>query len=214
MEINKIVTLLKSQNIFNQVGHLNFSFAGVQFDVESRDVVGGVLQEWFGKWLAMNGIKATSPLNTQDWPDFTLADGMHLEVKAFNYDASPAFDIANFDAYTYSLLTHPERLDSKHLVFGYVSKNTNITIKEFWIKQVWEMTGPSPKNFLGLQVRYGVVSNIRPKNWRSKRVKIFNTRDEFVRALAAALTRFYPKRYPNWYNQVSAAYQAKTGNAL
>ncbi|MFZ1342289.1 hypothetical protein [Thiothrix eikelboomii] len=29
------------------------------------------------------------------------------------------FDLANFDAYTRALLTHPDRLDANHRVFAY-----------------------------------------------------------------------------------------------
>ncbi len=85
-----------------------------------------------------------------------------MEVKSFDYDASPNFDIANFMTYRNSLLSHPYRLDSNYLIIGYSMKGFNIEIKDVWLKKVWEITGPMANYGLNLQVKYGEIVNIRP----------------------------------------------------
>jgi hypothetical protein len=214
MSIQKIVQLLNQQQIIGQQGAITFNLANISFPVTSKDVVGGVLQEWFENWMIVNKIPFSKPLNPQEPPDFYIANNEHLEIKTFNYDASPGFDIANFDAYTRSLLTEPTRLDSDHLVFGYKSlPNKSIVIADFWVKKVWEMAGPSNDNYLTIQKKQGVPVNIRPKDWRGRGV-VFSCRRDFVIALADALLSFYPNRYQNWFAQVEAAYLQKTETHL
>lgn len=163
--------------------------------------------------MLKNKIIFTKPENTQEPPDFFLENGEHLEVKVFNSDATPRFDIANFDTYTRLLLQHPERLDAHHLIFGYSSENGLFRITDFWVKKIWEMTGSSEKNILTLQVKQQIPVNIRPKDWRTNSA-VFTSRRNFVTALDLALKKFYPERYRNWFTQVEQAYQDKIGNSL
>jgi type II restriction enzyme len=176
--------------------------------------VGSILQNWFEHWLIRNQTPYTLVPNTQSWPDFILHDGTELEIKAFDFNAGPNFDVANFDAYTRSLQTNAERLLTEHLVFGYTSQNGIIGIKDIYLKKIWELTGPSPTNILSLQAKQGVPVNIRPKNWRSGQVEMFKNQRDFVWALHLALQRFYPMRCPNFFNIVEADFVRKTGKPL
>lgn len=215
MSIQQIEHLLNQQNIKGQQGIISFDLAGINFPVTSKDIIGGILQEWFENWMRINGIFFIKPLNPQEPPDFYIGNHEHLEIKAFNYEASPGFDIANFDAYTRSLLTEPTRLDSEHLIFGYTSSsNKTVAITDFWFKRVWQMAGPSSDNYLSIQKKQGVPVNIRPKDWRGKGA-VFSCRRDFVLALNAALVHFYPNRYPfNWFAHIEAEYQKITGHIL
>lgn len=213
--IDEIVDLLKQQNIKGSLGQVRFDLAGVSFPVLSKDIMGGILQEWLENWMIRNQITFSKPSNTQEPPDFYLSDSSHLEVKAFNYAANPGFDLANFDAYTRSLLVHPDRLDAHHLIFGYALEADSVKIVDFWIKKIWEMAGASTQNILSLQVKQGIPVNIRPKDWRTRDAS-FGNRRKFVEALYLTLKRFYPERYQGdeWLLQVTAGYQEKTGIAL
>lgn len=213
-EALRLKNLLISQGLLTRQGQVIFNFFGETLIVTSLDVVGSILQNWFEHWLIRNQTPYTLIPNTQSWPDFILQDGTELEIKAFDFNAGPNFDVANFDAYTRSLQTNAERLLTEHLVFGYTSVNGIIEIKEVYLKKIWELTGPSPKNILNLQVKQGVPVNIRPKNWNSYRVDIFQTRREFVWALHQALQYFYPTRSPNFFNIVEADFVQKTGQPL
>jgi hypothetical protein len=163
--------------------------------------------------MVQNAITFRKPDNTQEPPDFFLADDTHLEIKAFNYNANPGFDLANFNAYIRDLLCHPTRLDAEHLVFGYVVQDSHIIIREFWVKKIWQMAGASDRNHLSLQVKQGEPVNIRPKDWRN-RDNSFANRSAFVAALDAAIQHFYPERTPQWLNDVTREYQQQTGNSL
>lgn len=212
-----IFPLLQSQQLIGSSGAISFNLLGVNVNVATKDVIGGLLQDWFGNWMTINNIVWQPGPHAQSWPDFILSDGSHLEFKAFDGTASPNFDLANFDAFTRSLLTEPERLDTDHLVFEYeLFAGGIVRINNIWIKKIWEMAGPSTKNILNLQVKQGVPVNIRPKNWRtnSSRVTFFGQRLDFVLALDQALQYFYPARYPNWLNTVQSNYLARTGHAL
>ena len=83
-----------------------------------------------------------------------------------------------------------------------------------WVKKIWEMSGPSNTNGLNLQVKQNIPVNIRPKNWRSNNVELFNSRLDFITALNEALQRFYPTRYPDWLSTVQRLYLERTGNYL
>ena len=137
---------LTAQDIFNkliaykgQTGAIFFELGGLQVNIESRDSVGNLLQEWIRKWFQSEGIDFVIPDNTQDFPDFYL-DGDNLktgllEVKSFNYNQSPTFDVAAFQAYARSLLSHPYRLDSDYLIIGYSMNGSIIEIKDIWLKR-------------------------------------------------------------------------------
>ena len=221
MSIQQIVQLLNQQQIIGQQGVITFNLANISFPVTSKDIVGGVLQEWFENWMYCNQIQYSKKGNTQDWPDFYLGNGEHLEIKAFNHNATPAFDIGKFDAYIDSLLEYPSRLDSDHLIFSYTSMNGSIEIAEFWVKKVWQITGYSPTNCISLQVKKRgkpptetrIPDNLRPVDWRG-RSATFPCRRDFVTALDNALRLFYPYRYQNWFAQVETAYMQKTGTHL
>jgi len=214
---SQIIPLLDVQGLRGSQGLITFNLLGISVKISTKDVIGGLLQDWFGNWMSSNGISWTPGQHAQSWPDFILGGGVHLEFKAFDGSASPNFDLANFDAFTRSLLDNPERLDTDHLVFEYVlNPGGVVVVTNYWVKKIWEMTGPSKTNILNLQVKQSVPTNIRPKNWRNTRssVDFFGTRLEFVQALAEALDRFYPERYVGWFDLVRSGYMSKTGQHL
>lgn len=212
----EIISLLHKQKLIGSSGNITFDLLGVNVYVSTKDVIGSLLQDWFGNWMTVNNLNWKPGPNAQSWPDFILEDETHLEFKAFDGTANPNFDLANFDAFTRSLLTEPERLDTDHLVIEYTLSAGVVTVTNFWVKKIWEMTGPSNKNILNLQVKQNVPTNIRPKNWRAKgsKVTFFTQRKDFVIALDQALLRFYPQRHANWFSTVETEYLSKTGKML
>ncbi|WP_304335183.1 NgoBV family restriction endonuclease [Conchiformibius steedae] len=215
MIIQQIIHLLRQQNICSQTGEITFHFMEQNIPVITKDIIGGVLQDWFGNWLRNNNIYWNNTgIHTQSWPDFILDNNEHLEFKTFDSTTSPNFDLANFDAYTRSLLTNSERLDTNHLIFAYHLIGSQVHITDFYVKKIWEMTGPSVTNILNLQVKQGIPYNIRPKKWYSPKVELFQTRRDFVIALDQALQRFHPDKYPDWFTRVCSDYHSKTQNNL
>lgn len=222
--------LVNTTKIIGEKGHITFTLKGADILIEGRDTVGNLLQEWFKKWLVMENIDFSAPVNTQDFPDFHLDPANLtkelLEVKSFDWDRSPNFDVAAFPAYRKSLVNYPYRLDSNYLIFGYSMKGHVIEIKDVWLKKVWEITGPSGTWPLKCNVKRGELFNIRPVKWfkrigkkdRDPKQPIFKSALEFVIAFDGNQRMWnYTARDPltsTWLNDIKNGYQKATGSAL
>lgn len=184
--------LISEDCILEKKGEIWFRFDDINLLVRQKDVVGNIMQEWLEKWFQVKGIDYSVNSNTQMPPDFYLDPestkaGM-LEVKAFNYKATPGFDIADFNMYQNEIARKPYMLDVDYLIFGYeMSEDGYVTIKKLWLKKVWNICSPSAKWPMKLQVKDNVVHKIRPCKWysSSKRVKFmpFRSKEDFVSAL-------------------------------
>lgn len=211
--IASVLKKLDDSEIKDKKGQIICELAGISFYLDNRDILGGVIQSWFGEWMTSKNIAWKGPENSQTWPDFILNNNAHLEVKCFNNAESPGFDIANFTSYGDSLTEVPERLDDDYIVFGYHFDGANLSIANYWVKKVWELTGPSPLHFLNLQVKKNQPYNIRPKNWRGSG-EIFSSRKDFVVAISKARKKFGIGNTSNWLQEVEKAYKQKTNQDL
>lgn len=116
-------TLISKDKITSVEGQIRFFLGDVDIIVKQKDVVGNIIQEWLEGWLSKRGIAFDRNNNTQMPPDIFLDPEDHthnlVEVKAFNREASPGFDIADFRAYANEIIRAPWMLHSKYLIFGY-----------------------------------------------------------------------------------------------
>jgi type II restriction enzyme len=213
---HQIFERVQREEIRHSTGIITFTLGELSVQLETLDIVGGAIQEWFSEWLKTQKIAVSTPENTQSFPDFILGKDDYLEIKCFNFNAGPAFDIANYGAYVDSLLIHPERLDASYLIFGYSMKDKVIKIEEIWMKKIWEIAGPSPTNILEIQKKRGEPVNIRPKKWYIDEHKNFASKIDFVEALHdSALIFQYPRSHTKeWLNQLKVNYKKKTGKEL
>ena len=142
----ELYNLLLEEGIFKYKGNITFRLGKTETIIKAKDTIGNSLQEWLGQWLNNKGIFFFVPPNTQEFPDFYLseknAQENMLELKTFNSEATPAFDIANFDSYCESLRTRIFRLDADYLILAYhLDEDTGtITIRNMWLKKVWQTT--------------------------------------------------------------------------
>ena len=51
-----IFPLLQSQQLIGSSGAISFNLLGVNVNVATKDVIGGLLQDWFGNWMTINNI--------------------------------------------------------------------------------------------------------------------------------------------------------------
>ena len=113
--------LVNVDKILEVKGQIKFFLGNVNIIVKQRDVVGNIMQEWLEGWLKANDIAFSPNPNTQMPPDLFLdpdnKEENLLEVKAFNYNASPGFDIADFRAYQEEIIDKPYMLHVKYLIF-------------------------------------------------------------------------------------------------
>jgi len=213
MNAQQIFQRVQDAKIRHSSGAMTFSLGNLSVQLESMDIVGGAIQDWFGEWLKIQKLPFSTPQNTQSFPDFLLGSNDYLEIKCFNYQAGPAFDIANYGAYIDSLLVNPERIDASYLIFAYSMTDKIVTIEEIWMKNIWEIAGPSPTNILEIQKKRGEPVNIRPKKWYISGNKNFTNKDDFIEALHNSALHFaYPRSHSkDWLSQFKKSYQNKTG---
>lgn len=183
--------LINEDRVLELQGQIKFFFGDVNIIVKQKDVVGNIIQEWLQGWLDKRHIEYAPSENTQMPPDFFLNPDDRskdlLEVKAFNRSASPGFDIADFRMYEEEIIDKPYMLDVDYLIFGYdMSDDGYVTIKDLWLKKVWQITRCMDDWAINLQIKQNVVHKIRPGVWYStNRVKfpMFDCLEDFVSAI-------------------------------
>ena len=212
---------LVNLHLEKQTGIISFNLAGVSVKINTTDTVGNTLQAWLKQYLTDNNIYFSEPTNTQEFPDFFLDNNepyKHmLEIKAFNYNATPAFDIANFDSYCSSVKNNPYRLDADYLIFGYtMNKTGDITIKKIWLHKIWQIAGKSQRFALKTQVKRDIIYNIRPNsNFKAGNAGPFKSKDDFLLAIYKTLVDYKGNRFADdWKNTLSVNYQKYYGNNL
>ena len=219
---NDIYQRLIEKEITENTGSIQFNFLDVSVQIKEKSAIGDLFQEWLANWMKLEGIAYRTPNNTQEFPDFFLhpkSDKENLlEIKTFDNNHSANFDVANFEAYCRSLKTCAYRLDADYLIFAYSLIGSNFKIERLWLKKVWEITGNSELYPVKCQVKQGVIINIRPITWYSRRAKYksFDSRLEFVESLHATLME-YPKTKAlsqNWLKEVNDNYFDHTKQKL
>ncbi len=199
--------LVKEDKILELQGQIKFFLGDVDIIVKQKDVVGNIIQEWLQGWLDKRGIEYSPSENTQMPPDFFLnpkdLKKNLLEVKAFNRSASPGFDIADFRMYEEEIISKPYMLDVDYLIFGYdMSDEGVVTIKDVWLKKVWQITRRMEDWPLNLQKKQGVVHKIRPGVWYSGKrgnIPMFKSLEHFISAIEETVYK-NPKTHENAAN--------------
>lgn len=214
--------LVNDYKIIGEKGAINFSLKDLTIFIKTKDTVGNLLQEWLKAWMISQSIEFEENINTQTFPDFHLdirnkKTGL-LEVKSFDWDRGPGFDLANFDSYSNSLLVDSYRIDSDYLILSYQMVGSEITIKNVWLKKIWELACPSGTYPLKVQEKKNVIYNIRPSVWYSERARFkpFSTKEEFLSALNETRYQYPQTRHSNahWLKNVLKNYKEHTGIEL
>ena len=216
--------LIHEDKILELQGQIKFFFGDVDIIVKQKDVVGKIIQEWLQGWLDKRGIEYAPSENTQMPPDFFLnpddkTKGL-LEVKAFNRNASPGFDIADFRMYEEEIVDKPYMLDVDYLIFGYdMSDDGVVVVKDLWIKKVWEITRAMKDWPINLQVKQNVVHKIRPGVWYSTKptnYPMFSCLEHFISAIEETVYQNPKTREisSTWLRKFLTSYEAYYGKKL
>ncbi|MCL2355794.1 MAG: NgoBV family restriction endonuclease [Defluviitaleaceae bacterium] len=177
---------------------------------KSNDIIGNCVQEWIPQWLEDEGLTLESNKKSQAFPDFTaVIDGKRydMEVKCWNYNQSPAFDIANFNGFYREIFSNPAKLNAKYLIFGYSPTKHGFEIKDIFLKNLWDITSVSRKYPVGLQVKQGQPYAIRPFPFHKLPGEAFGSAEKFIAAIRDTRTLFpLEGAIPpdEWYRVVSA----------
>lgn len=170
----------------NQQGTISISLSNISIDIHGKDIIGNAIQEWLGSWFDKNNIQYRVLPNTQEFPDYIINFNnteSFLEIKTWNYEKGPAFDLANFNSYIDSLNQNPSKIDADYLIFGYIANEKGFTIKDIYSKKIWQLAGKSSVDPLKIQKKKGIVYNIRPVSFHKKPETTFKSRKEFLYAL-------------------------------
>lgn len=196
MKAEELYELLKESELMN----LHFSgFHKVgDFDInlDRANVIGNIIQEWVYEWLRTNNVEFERD-EGQLPPDLFLDPEDKtcnlVEIKAFNYQESPAFDIAEPLAYLEEIVKRPYMLYTDYLIFGYkMDEETGIiTIENIWLKKIWDICSPSKTK--GLPIG-GQAVKIRPSKWYNKTKRAtpnFVSLEDYLSAFVDLLYHLY-----------------------
>ena len=221
--------LVVEQELKNALPQIAFRLGDMATVVQRDDYIGGkvvatLMRSWLEGWLKKRGIEYAVADSAQMPPDFFLDpdDRTHdlLEVKAFNRSASPGFDIAEFAMYSEEIINEPYMLDVDYLIFGYdMSDEGEVTIKDVWMKKVWEITRRMGEWPLNMQISRNVVKKIRPGTWYSSRPRdflMFRCMEDFLAAVEETVYQNPVTRNkgPQWKNRFITAYENFYGKKL
>lgn len=215
--------LLNVDKIKTVEGQIRFFLGDVDIIVRQKDVVGNIIQEWLEGWLRKNNVAFDTNPNTQMPPDIFLNPDDHtvdlLEVKAFNYTASPGFDIADFKAYACEILDNPYMLHTKYIIFGYsMSDDGIVTIKDLWLKNVWEICRSMEGWPLNVQYKNKVINKIRPAKWYGKqsRFPMFQSMEHYLSAIEETLFSYHDTHALSvgWRKKAVEAYRKFYGKTI
>lgn len=222
-----------AQSLIGRSIKISIEFGGNKIVLLNNDmVVENIIQDWLEDWLRQNYIEYVINEDHSLIPPYVFLDPQDkkhnlMEVKAFNYAANPGFDIADFRMYEREIKEKPWMLDVDYLVFGYdMSKDGVVTVKNLWLKKVWEICRPmssgSGKNKviwpLNLQIKQGVVHKIRPAKWYgvSKSFKTFECVEDFLSAVEETVYKNKDTRDdgPGWLDGTLRNYETFYGKQL
>lgn len=213
--------LINEDKIKTIQGQIRFHLGDVSIIVKKKDVVGNILQEWFEGWLSAKSIDFAPNPNTQMPPDVFLdPDDLTknlLEIKAFNREAAPGFDIADFKAFVNELIEKPYHLDTDYLIFGYVMDEAtgDVIIKDLWLKKIWEITKTMSSWPITVQYKNNTLNKMRPGNWYSTKSnsKVFESKEDYLAAFEETIYQNPDTRSQaaQWKNKFKRSYKNHYG---
>lgn len=222
--------LLEDDQIKTKKGQIRFQLDDIDIVVRQKDVVGNIIQEWLEEWLKKKEIAYKVNDNTQMPPDFFLDPDdkkkQLLEIKAFNYKQTPAFDIADFRMYQHEIIEKPYMLDVFYLIFGYEMTNDGVVlIRDVWLKKVWEITRRMENWPLNLQIKEKRIHKIRPglfftkpngKKTSKTSYPMFRSMEDFISAIEETVYRNSETRNEagKWLSRFKASYEKAYGIKL
>ncbi|MGL5681717.1 MAG: NgoBV family restriction endonuclease [Marinifilaceae bacterium] len=196
----------------NATGSIKFNLKDFSINVEQNNIVGNILEEWLAKWLTAKKIahiynkKQESP---DFWLDPTNLETDWLEIKSFT--GSPNFDIAAFRSFINLIINKPYKLHSKFLLIKYSMHKDIVTIEDFWLKNLWEISSPSEKWPIKVQYKNKVIVNIRPAVWYSDKTdfSVFKSLEHFLAALEQTIYKYHDTNSlaDNWSEKLCKSYK-------
>lgn len=210
--LNELYELSKSK-LEGQHGTITITFANRSHVYSGNDVIGNCLQEWLPDWFQFLGVDIKPGEGTQVFPDFRANfDGEEyaVEVKAWNINNAPAFDLSNFQSFLETTYSSPGKLNAQYFILGYKPEDDGFsqgfTVKKVFLKHIWEITAPSRNYPTGLQVKRSQPYAMRPYNFNARPNDSFKSKQDFILAVKQTFEMFPNLELPfspdEWYTKV------------
>jgi hypothetical protein len=220
----ELLNNLQSLGLEKRIGRIDFNFAGIAVGVDATtipDIINISFRAWLNQHFKNNAFYFAEPLPSAEYPHFFLDDTLPfenmLEIKTYEYNAYPTFNIANFESYCSSIKDNPHRLDTQYLVIGYTLElGGEIRIKEMWLRKIWELAGESVRYPLKTQVKRDMIYNIRPTdNFKTGKDYVFESKEDFLNAIYETLVLYKNEDFAkNWLSVLDKNYLTYYGTAL
>ena len=192
-------------------GTIAINFANHPIIYSGNDIIGNSLQEWLPSWFSHLKVDIKPGAHSQEFPDFVANfNGIKcdIEVKAWNYNNNPAFDIANFHSFVQQTYSSPGKINAYFIILGYTPANDGFskgfTVEKVYLKRICEITNRSRKYPIGLQVKRNSPYAIRPCAFN--RANSFQNKEEFIVAICETYKMFPNRNLPftpqEWKEQV------------
>lgn len=216
MQINSLQELfeISKEKLEGQHGTITITFANRSHVYTGNDVIGNCLQEWLPNWFKFLGVDIKPGKGTQVFPDFVAQFGTQthdMEVKAWNINNAPAFDLANFQSFIETSYSSPGKLNAQYFILGYKLEDDGFsqgfTVEKVFLKHIWEITSATTKYPIGLQVKRNMPYAMRPYNFHRNPSGSFSTKIDFIMAVKKAFEMFPNSALPftpdQWFDKVS-----------
>lgn len=216
MKITSLEDLFRisQEKLENQNGTINITFANRTHIYTGNDIIGNCLQEWLPNWFKHLGVNIQPGKGTQTFPDFIVCfddKSYDMEIKAWNINNNPAFDLANFHSFIETTFNNPGKINAQYFILGYSPENDGFSqgfsIKKIFLKNIWEITSSTQKYPLTIQVKRGMPYAIRPYNFNKNPKQSFKSKEKFIDAVKHAFDLFPSKSLnftsDDWYYKVS-----------
>lgn len=194
--IEELYTISKDK-LIGEHGSISINFANRSHVSASNDIVGNCLQEWLPDWFHYLGVSIKPGPSTQVFPDFVAEfndQAYEVEIKAWNCNNNPAFDIANFYSFLETTYEKPNKINANYFILGYKPASDNFaegfTLEKLYLKKLYQICGPSKKYPLNIQVKRNQPYAIRPISFYKEAPKSFNSPTEFIQAVKETFIMF------------------------
>ncbi|EGO2587811.1 NgoBV family restriction endonuclease [Enterococcus faecalis] len=197
VKINSLEELFiyTKQELEGKQGNITINFANHPIVYSGNDIIGNSLQEWLPSWFTYLDVDIKAGKFTQEFPDFVARfdnKDYDVEVKAWNCNNNPGFDIANFHSFIKQTYSSPGKINAYFIILGYKPAidgfSKGFIVEKVYLKRIWEITNKSKKYPIGLQVKRSSPYAIRPCSFHKK--ASFNNKDEFIHAIYETFKQF------------------------
>ncbi len=216
---NKLVNEYK---VVGEIGSVNFTLKDLTISVKFRETIENLIHSWLKAWLKESNVEFTNGVDLKAFPNLFLDSNdqnkANIQIKIFNSSRGGVFNLGDFESFGDTLLESAHLLDVDYLIFSYSKTENGFSIKNVWLKKIWELASPGEKFPIRVVEKDGYIDDIRSTTWYAENPKIapFASLEEFLVAMNDGRFLYLETRHTNshWLKNVVKNYHKHTGIVL